>query len=120
MIRTILQFALLAALAFGVHARDFSYKGTKPQAIIDVRTPAEFAAGHVDGAINIPLEVIGQQITSLKDLKKDSTIVLYCRSGKRSEAARATLAGQGYTKVVNAGGLDDISKALQPCPAAGC
>jgi phage shock protein E len=118
--KSFLKIALLALFAISAQARDVTYNGTKPQAIIDVRTPAEFAAGHVDGAINIPLEVVGQQISTISGLRKDSAIVLYCRSGKRSEVARATLEQQGYKNVVNAGSLETLEKNLKPCPAQGC
>ena len=64
MFRTISKFALLALFASAAQAAEYRYNGTKAQAVIDVRTPAEFAAGHVDGAINIPVEVIGEQIAS--------------------------------------------------------
>jgi len=118
--KSFLKIALLALFALSAQARDVTYNGTRPQAIIDVRTPAEFAAGHVEGAINMPLEVVGAQISSLSGLKKDSAIVLYCRSGRRSEVARATLEKQGYTNVVNAGSREALEKNLKACPAQGC
>ena len=58
--------------------------------ILDVRTPAEYAAGHIPGAVNIPNETIGTaQIPSLPD--KDQLILVYCRSGNRSKQPDLTL-----------------------------
>lgn len=70
---------------------------------IDVRTAGEFNAGHLDGALHIPYDVIGDQITSaIPD--KDAEIHVYCRTGRRSGIALKTLEGMGYTNVVNEGG----------------
>ena len=54
-----------------------------PHQIIDVRSPEEFAAGHVKGAINIPFDQIEQHQNLLNTLKP-STLVVYCRSGRRA------------------------------------
>lgn len=76
---------------------------------IDVRTPEEYAQGHVKGAINIPFEEIGGQISSItRDV--DSDVRVYCRSGRRSGVAKDTLQGLGYANVVNEGGYEDILK----------
>ena len=63
--------------------------------LLDVRTPGEFAAGHLEGAINIPVQDLGKRMTELKD--KNKTVVVYCRSGARSASAAATLESAGYT-----------------------
>lgn len=74
---------------------------------IDVRTPEEFAQGHVTGSINIPYEIIGQEISSItRDV--DSDIRVYCRSGNRSGIAMNTLNGIGYANVINEGGYEDM------------
>ncbi len=62
--------------------------------LIDVRSPEEFADGHIDGARNIPLNVLDAAIPSLP---KDKTIVVYCHSGARSSVAATHLADAGYT-----------------------
>ena len=54
-----------------------------PHQIIDVRSPEEFAAGHVKGAINIPFDQIEQHQNLLNTLKP-RTLVVYCRSGRRA------------------------------------
>ncbi|MDT8319368.1 MAG: rhodanese-like domain-containing protein [Xanthomonadales bacterium] len=76
---------------------------------IDVRTPAEYRAGHVAGAINIPLDEIGERIDEV-NREKDSPVYLYCRTGNRSAQAKAILENMGYTRVDNFGGLDEAQQ----------
>lgn len=76
---------------------------------IDVRTPAEYQAGHLSGAANIPHEQIAQQIASLTS-NKDEPIHLYCQSGRRAGLVLATLKQLGYTNVQNHGGYEDLRK----------
>jgi phage shock protein E len=61
--------------------------------IIDVRTPQEFAAGHVEGSINIPLQELPQRIEEIRALS--SPIVLCCASGNRSARAKLILENFG-------------------------
>lgn len=116
----ILLALCLALLALSVQARDYSFNGSKPAVIIDVRTPEEFAAGHIDGAVNIPVEQIAQGIQSVKGLKKDATVLVYCRSGRRSALAATTLEQQGYKHVLNGGGLETLAGQLKACSAKSC
>ena len=74
---------------------------------IDVRTPEEYAEGHVTGAINIPYEIIGREIKAVSG-DVDSDIRVYCKSGRRSGVARDTLKGLGYSNVINEGGFQDL------------
>lgn len=80
--------------------------------VIDVRTPSEYAQGHVDGALNIDHSEIGNRIGEAK-VAKDDTIILYCRSGRRSAAALDTLQKMGFTQVQNYGSLDEARQKLQ-------
>lgn len=74
--------------------------------ILDVRTPEEYAAGHIPNAINIPNETIGaSEISALPD--KDQLILVYCRSGRRSKEAAQKLVSLGYTNIVEFGGILD-------------
>ncbi|MCE2594366.1 rhodanese-like domain-containing protein [Motilimonas cestriensis] len=68
----------------------------KPMQLLDVRTPAEFAQGHIKGAINIPYDQLDQQLASLD---KDTEIVVYCRSGRRAAIAEDVLMSNGLLKV---------------------
>ena len=74
--------------------------------VLDVRTPEEYAEAHIPGAINVPNEEIGEEpIAELPD--KDQIILVYCRSGNRSKEAAQKLADQGYTNVIEFGGIKD-------------
>lgn len=74
---------------------------------IDVRTPEEFKEGHLKDAINIPVNQIGARIGSVSP-DKSAPVNLYCRSGRRSEAALQELKKMGYTNVTNHGGYQDL------------
>ncbi|MBQ8505268.1 MAG: rhodanese-like domain-containing protein [Clostridia bacterium] len=79
---------------------------SSPYIILDVRTPAEFAQGHIPNAINIPNETIGtEEIPQLPNKKQ--VIFVYCRSGNRSKQAAEKLVQLGYTNVVEFGGIID-------------
>jgi phage shock protein E len=69
---------------------------------IDVREPAEFASGHVEGAINLPPQklMMGEP-AELKDLPRDTPLVVYCLSGARSNASTPFLKRFGFTNIVN-------------------
>ncbi len=68
--------------------------------IIDVREPAEFAHGHVEGALNIPLGTLAASGVP-GDVSKDEQVVLYCNSGNRSEQATLLLKSKGYPNATN-------------------
>ncbi len=70
--------------------------------LLDVRTPAEFSGGHVEGALNIPHEALPQRLDELKD-KKNVDVVVYCHSGRRSAIAVKVLKDAGFTKVHDLG-----------------
>ena len=77
-------------------------KDKKAKAIfVDVRTPQEVAQGTVAGSLNIPLQQIQARYS---ELPKDKSLLIFCRSGKRSRAASDFLIQQGYTKVYNVDG----------------
>lgn len=74
--------------------------------IIDARTEAEFAEGHIEGAILIPeYEVADRAESEIPD--KETLILVYCRSGRRSKIAAEALAALGYTNVKEFGGIID-------------
>lgn len=68
--------------------------------LLDVRTPREYAEGHIEGALNIDIHSDDFRRMAEKELSKDSTVLVYCRSGRRSMDAAEILARLGY-KVVN-------------------
>ena len=117
--------ALLAALlaACGVSSKTSYRQITADEAaqmlqeetgfvLLDVRTQEEYASGHIPGAICIPNETIGsEEIPELPD--KDQLILVYCRSGNRSKQASQKLAEQGYTNVVEFGGINGWTGDLE-------
>lgn len=78
----------------------------KNATIVDVRTPEEFAENHFPDAINIPLDLVPQNIEKFKKMPKP--VVAYCRSGNRSGMAVSMLKQSGVTDIINGGGLDEL------------
>ena len=73
--------------------------------LLDVRTEDEYAQGHIPGAICVPNETIGEEPPEqLPELRQ--TILVYCRSGRRSKEASAKLAAMGYVNVIEFGGIN--------------
>lgn len=81
-------------------AKDLVQAGAK---LVDVRTPGEFASGHLPGAVNVPLQELGARLKSLG--AKEKPVVLYCASGSRSAMARSVLKNAGFQQVFNLGGM---------------
>jgi rhodanese-related sulfurtransferase len=104
-----LVIALAALLTAGAATADPSVRPVSPQellgrvaaadrtlVVLDVRSPEEFVAGHVPGAVNVPYDQIA---TRLAEVPKDKDVVLYCRSGRRVGIAAQVLAQNGYTRL---------------------
>jgi phage shock protein E len=81
--------------------------------IIDVRTPEEHAAGHVDGTELYDIQSPDFE-ARLADLDPEGAYLVYCRSGNRSAVAVATMADLGFVEVYDAGGYDDLAAAGAP------
>jgi rhodanese-related sulfurtransferase len=64
--------------------------------LLDVRTPQEFAEGHVPGAVNVPYD---QLASRLAEVPKDKDVVLYCKTGRRAGIAADVLVANGYTRL---------------------
>jgi rhodanese-related sulfurtransferase len=111
MARTIV-IALLIALALGflvlkrrgsvssAEARRLVEAGAR---LVDVRTPEEFTAGHLPGAINLPVQDLERRMAELEG--KERPLVLYCRSGFRSGNAARMLKKAGYAEVHDLGSM---------------
>lgn len=82
--------------------------------VLDVRTPEEFTAGHLEGATNINLE--GPDfVAQIDQLPRDTTYAVYCRSGNRSGVAAGQMGQMGFTSVADLdGGIVDWEAAGQP------
>ena len=74
--------------------------------IIDARTEEEFSEGHIEGAILIPEYEIAER-AEREIPEKDTLILVYCRSGRRSKIAADALVQLGYTNVKEFGGIID-------------
>jgi phage shock protein E len=81
--------------------------------VIDVRTPAEYGAGHIAGAQNIDVEAadFGSKISTLDE---KASYLVYCRSGRRSAIAAEEMAKAGFTDIVDGGGMADLVAAGAP------
>lgn len=74
--------------------------------VVDVRTEAEYAEGHIRGAVCLPLQRITDRVNVAKALPdRGQEILLYCHSGRRARIAADKLAALGYTKVKSFGGI---------------
>lgn len=105
-----LAFAVLAtAIAFAAMAEEPALIepktvverlawGDQSLVLLDVRTPAEYAEGHVPGAINIPHTEIASRTGELS-AARDRDLVVYCRSGVRTEQALASLREAGFKRL---------------------
>ncbi len=114
-IKKILLSILAAFMTFAACAKEQTSKHDKLRKeeiiVIDVRTKAEFDAGHVKGAILIPYDEIESRIASyVKD--KSKPIALYCRSGRRSGIALRIVGSLGYTNAANYGSLQNARVIL--------
>ena len=78
--------------------------------VIDVRTPAEYAAGHIAAAQNIDVEAADFG-TKIAALDKKAPYLVYCHSGRRSGIAATQMAAAGFTDIVDGGAMADLAAA---------
>jgi phage shock protein E len=110
-VKKIFFFLVAGVIVLAMALSSFGADSLAPL-IIDVRTEAEWNVGHIEGAILIPYESIGERIGAVaKD--KSGRIYVYCRSGRRSQIAKASLEKLGYKDVVNLGSLEDAAKKMK-------
>ncbi len=95
---------------FKQESTDYAALVSQGARIIDVRSPGEFAGGHIKGSINVPLDSLSQNIKKLGDPK--SPIITCCASGMRSGSAKGMLEGKGFTQVHNGGGWQSLSSKI--------
>ena len=77
-------------------------------AVIDVRTPEEFASGHLDGAVNIDWQG-ATFFDEIAQFDHAGTYIVYCRSGNRSGHAIDAMTDMGFANLTNAGGVDEAA-----------
>ena len=80
----------------------------QPDAVIlDVREQDEYDAGHIPGAVLLPVSTINEETAASAIPEKDTVVLVYCRSGNRSKTASQALADLGYTQIYEFGGIKD-------------
>jgi len=80
--------------------------------IVDVRTKEEYDSGHIANSLLIPYDEIEKKAPALLT-DKNAAIIVYCRTGRRSEIAAKALIGMGYTNVADMGGISDWKYGLE-------
>ena len=109
--------ALLLLAGCGGSGDDTSYRqidqetakemmDTQEVIILDVREQDEYDSGHIPGAVLLPVGTIDEDTAAAVIPEKDSTVLVYCRSGNRSKTASAALADLGYTNIYEFGGIN--------------
>lgn len=99
-----------------VYWRDVKEMDRSKVFILDVRTPAEFSLGSIEGAVNIPLDELRGR---LDDIPADKAIVIFCAVGLRGYLALKILTGRGFKNVKNvSGGYKTYSAAVAPITKA--
>lgn len=78
--------------------------------LVDVRSHSEFESGHVKGSINIPADEV---LRHLDELHGKGPIIVFCRSGNRSEFAKRLLKEQGFKKVINGGSWQNVNQYIK-------
>ena len=97
----------LAEASQQLTCKDVAGKVKNGAFLVDVRTKEEFTSGSLSGSINVPYDQIELNLNQFPSNKKRE-IILYCKSGRRSELGKQTLAKLGYINVVNAGSYDEL------------
>ena len=82
--------------------------------ILDVREQDEYDSGHIPGAVLLPVGTIDETTAAEVIPEKDSTVLVYCRSGTRSKTASAALAELGYTNIYEFGGINTWPYETEP------
>lgn len=93
-------------------ARRLVARGVK---VLDVRTPAEFAAGHLPGALNIPYDELDRRAAEVGPAS--TPVLLYCRTGRRSGIAARTLRAKGFTELYDLKAYELWARAERPAAA---
>ena len=76
-------------------------------AILDVREQDEYDAGHIPGAVLLPVGTISEETAASAIPEKDTVVLVYCRSGNRSKTDSQALVGLSYTQIYEFGGIKD-------------
>jgi rhodanese-related sulfurtransferase len=80
--------------------------------VIDVRSPEEYNAGHLEGALLIPVEV-GDFVGSISELDREGNYIIYCRTGRRADVAIQQMTALGFKNMTNLGSLENAAAVTQ-------
>jgi len=80
--------------------------------VIDVRSPEEYNAGHLEGALLIPVEV-GDFVGSISELDREGNYIIYCRTGRRAGVAIQQMTELGFKNMTNLGSLENAAAVTQ-------
>ena len=105
----LLLLSLFATVCGQVDANEYEKIFSSKNVIVDVRTPSEYLYGHIEKAVNIPLDKIEADIKYFAP-DKNQTVVVYCASGHRASMAEKKLIEMGYKNVINAGKYKELKK----------
>ena len=116
---------LLLLTGCGGNAADGSYQqitqekakemmDTQEVIILDVREQDEYDSGHIPGAVLLPVGTIDEDTAAEVIPEKESTVLVYCRSGNRSKTVASALAELGYTNVYEFGGIKTWPYETEP------
>ena len=114
LILALLSFVLVGCSSAGerISAQDYVAQfSTESHILIDVRTPQEYAEGHIAGSVNIPVQVLE---SNLSQIPAGIPVVVYCRSGNRSAQAAQILSKNGYESIYDLGAISDWSRVGYP------
>jgi rhodanese-related sulfurtransferase len=100
----------IISVLFGKNKTDFKSLVDNGALIVDERSPQQFASGHIDGSVNMPLDSIRSKASFLK--KGGKPVITCCRSGARSGMAAEVLK-EAQVEVYNGGGWDNLRKRIQ-------
>ena len=87
---------------------------TQEVIVLDGREQVEYDSGHIPGAVLLPVGTINEDSTAAVIPEKDSTVLVYCRSGNRSKTASSALAELGYTNIYEFGGINTWPYETEP------
>ncbi len=79
---------------------------TQEVIVLDVREQNEYDSGHIPGAVLLPVGTINEDTAAAVIPEKDSSVLVYCRSGNRSKTASSALAELGYSNIYEFGGIN--------------
>jgi len=96
---------------FSTEKTDYAKLIKEGAVIVDVRSKNEYSAGHIKGSVNIPVEILRDNLSRLKD--KNKTVITCCASGMRSASAKSILRSNGYPNVHNGGGWHSLNSKLK-------